>query len=66
MSSHGMEFSHRVWDEPFVPHVSKRRRSPPRFIVSSPVEEFGSFHKLGGVTVSSSTGAWQTELNDDD
>lgn len=57
-SSHGMEFSRRVRNEPFVPHVSKWGRSPPRFIVSIPVEESGSLHKLRGVAVSSSTGAW--------
>lgn len=55
VSSHRIKFSCRVWDEPLVPQFSKGGCSPPRLIVSIPVEEFGSFYKLIGVAVSRST-----------
>lgn len=57
LSSHRMKLSCGVWNEPLVPHVRKGGCSPPRLIVSIPVEEFGSFHKLRGIAVSSSGGA---------
>lgn len=57
VSSHRMKFSCGVWEEPLVPHIRKGGRSPPGLIVSIPMEELGSFHKLRGIAVSSSGSA---------
>lgn len=59
--SHGMKFSRGVYDVPLVPHVGEGGGSPPRLIVSVPVEEFGSFHKLWRVAVAGTCSAWKTQ-----
>lgn len=62
MSSHGMELPCRVRNKPLVPHFRKRGRSPPGLVMSVPVEEFGGFHKLGGIAVCGSCSAWKSVL----
>lgn len=59
VSSHWLKLPRGVWNEPLIPDVSEGRQPSPRLVMSVPVQEFGSSHKLRGVAVSSSCSAWK-------